>query len=60
MSLKIFHVFFIVLSALLGLLLGGWSLSVSADPIFTTIGFSLGAMMLLYCIAFISKSRKLV
>lgn len=60
MSLKGFHIFFIVLSILLAAGCAAWGFVNGLAPAFGIICSGIAAALLLYGIFFLKKSRKLI
>ena len=60
MSLKAFHIFFIVLAILLAAGCAAWGFANGLDPVFGLTCSGLTAALLIYGIYFLKKSRKLI
>ncbi len=60
MSLKGFHIFFIVIAILLAAGCAAWGFVSGLDPAFGIICSGIAAALLLYGIFFLKKSRKLI
>jgi hypothetical protein len=60
MSLKAFHIFFIVLAALLAAGCAAWGFANGLPPAFGTTCAAIAVGLVIYGIYFIRKSRKLI
>ncbi len=57
MSLKAFHILFIVISSLMAFGLGAWSLQGPGDPVIAAVGFGAGIALVSYGVWFWRKLK---
>lgn len=60
MSLKGFHILFVVVAMLMAFLCGAWAVYFQVEGLFGEVSFVVGALLLVYCGWFIRKAKKII
>jgi hypothetical protein len=60
MSLKGFHILFVIVATLLAFLCGAWAFYFEVEGFFGWFSVSVGSVLLLYCNWFIRKARRII
>lgn len=60
MSLKGFHILFVIVAMLMAFLCGGWAFYFEVEGLFGGFSLFVGAVLLVYCGWFIKKARRII